>query len=125
MFYKQKGLEETEMGMAFNVMTLFKNLMEIAQSSTLKRLMIADMCEVWGISTQWMKWYYVDEESSTQQKEMQEMLGIQRTVIAARQLRPEISVRANGIVFLDTVVGMVTQPSNTVYAQKPLGNQEH
>ena len=61
MFYKQKGLEETEMSMAFNVMTLFKHLLEMAQASTPKRLMIADMCEVWGISTQWMKWYYVDE----------------------------------------------------------------
>ena len=95
MFYKQKGMEETEMGMAINVMSMFKFLHGITKANVQIAQMIGEICKVWNIQTEWMGWEFVDEENTDQQQEIMKMLNIQRTTIMARQLRPEIAIRAN------------------------------
>ena len=124
MFYKQKGMEETEMGMAINVMSMFKFLHGITKANVQIAQMIGEICKVWNIQTEWMGWEFVDEENTDQQQEIMKMLNIQRTTIMARQLRPEIAIRANGRVFMDTVLGVVTLPNHIVYEQKPLGKSK-
>ena len=115
MFYKEKGLEDNEMKMVISVASMFKHMHTLAQTSLELKRLIKEVCEAWSVWTGFLDQQDFDELDEQTIQSVMHWTDSKKNILMCYQFRPCLSVRSNGQVFLQTVIGAVALPYDMVY----------